>query len=401
MADTVHNPDRYMLDFRQILAQGRKRIGVLMGAGTPVSIRVNADGDIDPKGNALIPAIAELTGKVLANLPKDHSKVVEAICKELINSPNIEMILSRIRSYGEFVGAHQINGYNGQQYKDLAADICKQIGEIVSAKLPSQQNSYSELIAWIAGVDRPHPVEIFTPNYDLLLEEAMERSQVPYFDGFVGAAEPFFDSSTTSKNDLPSRWVRLWKLHGSLGWGRNTNGELIRGLGRSATECIFPDHMKYEQTQKMPYTAFFDRLRAFLMVPDTLLISSGFSYFDAHISAVIEESLAANPAASVFAFQHGGLDDQEYASKIAFRRPNMSVYAADKAVISGVKAPWRPGEPLNRDWAAIRSNYWAEKTDGTGSCFTLGGFQEFARFLALSQSEQVEAAEEPPESVLS
>ena len=32
-APTIHNPDRYMADLRQILSQGRKRIGVLIGAG--------------------------------------------------------------------------------------------------------------------------------------------------------------------------------------------------------------------------------------------------------------------------------------------------------------------------------------------------------------------------------
>jgi hypothetical protein len=38
MAETVHNPDRYIGDLRQILAQGRKRIGILIGAGGPASV---------------------------------------------------------------------------------------------------------------------------------------------------------------------------------------------------------------------------------------------------------------------------------------------------------------------------------------------------------------------------
>jgi hypothetical protein len=40
--DTVHNPDRFMADLRQILSQGRKRIGILIGAGGPLSVRVDA-----------------------------------------------------------------------------------------------------------------------------------------------------------------------------------------------------------------------------------------------------------------------------------------------------------------------------------------------------------------------
>ncbi|MBA9833518.1 hypothetical protein DI458_01305 [Burkholderia contaminans] len=34
-----------MSDLRQILSQGRKRIALLVGAGAPLAIRVNADGN--------------------------------------------------------------------------------------------------------------------------------------------------------------------------------------------------------------------------------------------------------------------------------------------------------------------------------------------------------------------
>lgn len=36
MTVSVHNPDQYMASLRQIIAQGRKRIGLLVGAGAPV-----------------------------------------------------------------------------------------------------------------------------------------------------------------------------------------------------------------------------------------------------------------------------------------------------------------------------------------------------------------------------
>jgi hypothetical protein len=44
-----------MADLRQILSQGRKRIGILIGAGGPLSVRVDAGGKLDPNGQALIP----------------------------------------------------------------------------------------------------------------------------------------------------------------------------------------------------------------------------------------------------------------------------------------------------------------------------------------------------------
>ena len=45
----------------------------------------------------------------------------------------------------------------------------------------------------------------------------------------------------------------------------------------------------------------FERLRQFLANPDTLLLSIGFSFRDAHISADVEESLATNANAAAIA----------------------------------------------------------------------------------------------------
>lgn len=396
MAETVHNPDRYMADLRQILAQGRKRIGVLLGAGTPVALRVDpATGQLKVGGEPLIPAIAGLTEQVIAKLGEPDRTVVNDISKELGDNTNIEMILSKIRSLAAVIGTNKINGLDAGGFTDLGRAICEEIGRIVGAKLPSESNPYTELVAWIGGVDRKHAIEIFTPNYDLLMEEALERSRVPYFDGFSGAHEPFFDPSTIANDDLPARWVRLWKLHGSLGWVMKNETELVRKGDRTASELIYPDHLKYEQIQKQPYTAFFDRLKKFLSTPDTLLVTCGFSYFDSHISAVIEEALAANPSASVFAFQHGKLANETYSSGLAKKRPNMSVYASDGAVINCIPAGWRTGDLPSPDWAVIRASYWSERVEGEGHCFVLGDFSDFARFFALAQAEQIFASPAP------
>jgi hypothetical protein len=66
---------------------------------------------------------------------------------------------------------------------------------------------------------------------------------------------------------------------------------VIRTGKSSASHLVFPEHLKYDQTQKAPYTALLDRLKTFLSTDDTLLISIGFSYADAHIAARIDEGL--------------------------------------------------------------------------------------------------------------
>jgi hypothetical protein len=43
-----------------------------------------------------------------------------------------------------------------------------------------------DFAAWAARTNYLTPLEVFTVNYDLLIEEAFEEFLVPYFDGFVG-----------------------------------------------------------------------------------------------------------------------------------------------------------------------------------------------------------------------
>ena len=47
---TTHNPDRFMADLRQILSQGRKRVGLLVGAGAPVALKVDENGNLNHEG---------------------------------------------------------------------------------------------------------------------------------------------------------------------------------------------------------------------------------------------------------------------------------------------------------------------------------------------------------------
>ncbi|WSG74545.1 hypothetical protein U8P80_01425 [Rhizobium beringeri] len=70
MNKSVHNPDQYMSALRTIIAQGRKRIGLLVGAGASAGMK-KVDGTYP-----LIPAVAGLTDQVLTILgPTYKSKL--------------------------------------------------------------------------------------------------------------------------------------------------------------------------------------------------------------------------------------------------------------------------------------------------------------------------------------
>lgn len=378
-----HNIDRYIIDLRSILSLGSKRVGLFIGSGVPASIQVKNDIVVESGGQRLIETIVPMTKAITDSIDKKLAPALNATIQAIGGTPNIEVILSRTRALGRLLGDHKVQDISGQDYKDLESAICKKIGELVSPKLPSGANPYSELVGWISGTSRAHALEIFTTNYDLLLEEALERAKIPYFDGFVGSHDPFFDATSVANDGLPKRWVKLWKIHGSLGWDFKGT-RITRSGDRASCGLIYPSELKYEESQKLPYQALFDRLRKFLETPDTLLITCGFSFDDSHIASVFEEALATNPAASIFAFQYYGLDAEKSATALAYKRSNLSVYCRDGAVINCIRGPWVVGEPPTKNWYSMRPAFIR---DGSTNELSLGDFKALARFLAMIKSD--------------
>ncbi|TXL75229.1 SIR2 family protein [Vineibacter terrae] len=383
-----------MVDLRQILSQGRKRVGLLIGAGAPTAVKVDDKGQLKDDGKPLIPDVARLTDAVVNALPAADQGVIAKLKTKPDENPNIEAILTRVRRLAQAIASEKVHGLDATGYTSLAERICQEIGSKVGERLPDGQTPFTELISWIGGTHRDHPVEIFTPNYDLLIEEAFERARLPYFDGFTGAHMPFFDPVSVSGDKLPPRWSRLWKIHGSLGWDVHGDSIIRTGL-RTATKLIYPDHLKYDEVTRQPYSSLFEHLRQFLITPDTLLICSGFSFFDAHICAVLDEALAANTHTAIFAFQYQNLDKETLATKFAMNRPNLSVYARDGAVIFGVPGQWQPGQPPTDDWESIRQTFWQAGTSKDPAQFLLGDFAKLARFFSLTQASKMIPAPTP------
>lgn len=191
-----------------------------------------------------------------------------------------------------------------------------------------------------------HPFsEIFTTNYDILIEQALERQQVPYFDGFVGSARPFFDQRAIEDGEIPKRWSRLWKLHGSINWRYNkTSKAVVRSEHEADGDelLIHPSHMKYDESRRMPYFVMIDRLRTFLRHKErpVALIILGYSFGDQHLNEAIVESLKANASSACFALQYGKLADYPDGVALAKANGNLSLMAYDGAVIRRRQGPW-------------------------------------------------------------
>lgn len=383
---SFHDPQIQADYIRQSLSHDKRPIGLFIGAGCPVSITVDRSGAKGP----LIPNIAGMTTLVnTALLTSPHKKVYEMVLSHFVSdgiaSPNVEMLLSHVRFLKQVAGKDQARGVTADEADKLDIAICDELSKMANQALPSSDTPYHWLAAWTGSINRTFPVEFFTTNYDLLLEEALEANRVPFFDGFVGSKSSFLDLQAMEGDALPPRWARLWKIHGSLNWGEDKNGNIHRGTIAGANRrLIYPSHLKYDESRRMPYLAMLDRLRAFLKQQASVLIIAGFSFSDDHLNEIIVQGLQGNATAAAFALMYGSINSYPKLVELARNRANLSVLAADQAVIGTRLAEWTKGTPpgFGQDSLAVR---WIDDPDVPGTRKTimmLVDFQILAEFAA-------------------
>ena len=268
--DESHEPLQLAKQLRQVLAADKLSVGFFLGAGCPCSIRIR--NEHDSSDTPLIPGIeglTEIVTKVLSDSP-DMGPPFRQLCATLNEDGfvefTVELLLSRIRSMRDAAGSAEVRGLSAQHLATLDRKICHTISTIVTRSLPTDDTAYHSLARFVGSLRLP-PSEIFTTNYDLLAEQALESQQVAFFDGFVGSSRPFFDQRAIEDDTLPNRWALLWKLHGSINWRFNRNSNTVIRSERPSDGdelLIHPSHLKYDESRRMPYLVMIDRLRTFL-----------------------------------------------------------------------------------------------------------------------------------------
>lgn len=393
------NPYRQAQLLQQALAPDKMRVAFFLGAGCPLSVRVPEGDSTKP----LIPDIAGLTTVVSSLLGESSAskdpfeKIIARIKTPELENPTIEDILSHVRALKDVIRESSWEGLTSKLLADLDGEICRRITEVMQVTLPSTDTPYHRFASWVGGLKRAHPIEIFTPNYDLLIEQALEDCRVPYFDGFTGSREAFFDLSTMEgeafKGDaLPARWARLWKVHGSINWwlakdSTGTKEVVLRcGTKEGARQMIHPSHWKYDDSRRMPYLAMQDRLRSFLSRGQAVLVTCGYSFVDIHLNEAIMQGLEGNPTAVCFALAYGDRASHPKAVECAKSRPNLRLLAADGGVINAVPTDWtataNAEHPLHD--VAVKTGALVNRSNAPDErCkFLLGDFKAFGEFLA-------------------
>ena len=315
---------------------------------------------------------------MLANLDNGQKASLALILENL----NLEQGLSRLRRISALLVGDQIfDGLTAKTALDLDKAICRIIItelDIINANFAPSRH----FAAWLARANYHAPVEIFTVNYDLLLETALEEMQVPYFDGFLGNLRARFQTELVearpgAENEgIPTFFARLWKLHGSVNWVWENSRHIVRigqPVSKEMAAAIYPSDTKYEESRRVPFLVLQDRMRRALHQPETLVLVAGYSFGDAHLNELLFDAAMRRERTEIVVFCYSTIPD--ILAERALLTPNIQVLGDQEAIIGGVRANWAP--PENGCPGIFEENH-----------FLLGDFRKLAEYLAKSTSRE-------------
>lgn len=186
------------------------------------------------------------------------------------------------------------------------------------------------------GANLPRP-QVFTTNYDLVIERALDELGYPYIDGFSGTVDrrlnfafyglDFHRVETTTQSVLSRAEGALYlhKVHGSLNWRTSNARDRLTGLQSLEVRqslsssndddlvLIYPTSSKEGDTLAYPYSDLLRLLGDAVQQDDTAVIVAGYGFADAHINRILLRTLATNSALNIFvADPFAVLDDSDW-----------------------------------------------------------------------------------------
>lgn len=307
-----------------------EHLSLLVGSGLTTAVQFDACGSAD---NGM-----SKTSEFTVYSDEIEKAAVDSAKKSGRNIANIE---DRIRVANEV-----LNGLKVLQYSDDASDISTKLdtlrsdlenviknftdniavieASIMSADSLRRETAINKLVLFLMSFasrtgtrDR---LNIFTTNYDRLIEAGADVAGLRLIDRFVGVLSPIFRSS---RMDVDMHYnppgirgeprylegvARFTKLHGSLDWinvgedirriglpfGAKTIQPFLETAGFDASYSslmIYPNSAKDRETAEYPYVELFRDFASALCRPNSTLVTYGYSFGDDHINRVIRDML--------------------------------------------------------------------------------------------------------------
>lgn len=174
------------------------------------------------------------------------------------------------------------------------------------------KNFYRKLSLRDSNLPKPN---VFTTNYDMYSEKAMDDLGITYTNGFSGFVKRYFNPSIfnyalAEQMDISSfKWnvidsfIYLFKIHGSVNWVeveetnklfkveelQNTDFEYLKSKKQNI--MIYPSPIKQNASLGSPYSDLFREFQKRITQNQSVLITLGFSFSDEHINNLIYQAL--------------------------------------------------------------------------------------------------------------
>ncbi|WP_196601418.1 SIR2 family protein [Pectinatus frisingensis] len=305
-----------------------EHLSVLTGNGLSIAVQFLATGD----GNTA------MSGQDIDSAFKD--KILEAARKSSVASGRGEKnIEDEIRVTNELIRGLEILGYDTDAakkddykklcqglealIKDFTDGISKIEASVATAALKERAFGYlvSFLMSFASRTGTRERLNIFTTNYDRLIEAGAELAGLHLLDRFVGTLAPIFRSS---RLDIDMHYnppgirgeprylegvARFTKLHGSIDWvdvgtdirriglpfGSADIKNFLNAPGLDNVDrrkvMIYPNSSKDRETAEYPYVELFRDFAAALCRPNSTLVTYGYGFGDDHINRIIRDML--------------------------------------------------------------------------------------------------------------
>ncbi|MDI9505903.1 MAG: SIR2 family protein [Bacillota bacterium] len=309
-----------------------EHLSLLTGTGLSTAIEVMATGS----ANVVMSA---------PTLETDYSDVIKASAKAIAtkNKRGAANIEDYIRVIDELIRGLEILGHNNSDNKDkkdayekLAVNFEKIISKFTSnissienniatadeeARLEAFDYLINFLMSFASRTGTRERLNIFTTNYDRLIEAGSELAGLHLLDRFVGVLAPIFRSS---RLDIDMHYnppgirgeprylegvARFTKLHGSIDWidtgtdirriglpfGSKGIDSFLNAPGIEGIDIrqimIYPNAAKDRETTEYPYVELFRDFAATLCRPNSTLVTYGYGFGDDHINRIVRDML--------------------------------------------------------------------------------------------------------------
>lgn len=233
--------------------------------------------------------------------------------EKLSDSFNLENFLSILLSYEKFVSEDE-----KETFLNSKEAIFQEIIKATSYEYNTEKFRHAKFLNILSKLTKKEQkLNIVTTNYDTLIEDSANKEGFTVLDGFKFAQIPIFDASMfdwhlikdvpnvkTQEVEYMSKVINLLKIHGSLTWELgSTEKSILRKPKNSVKKpiMVFPSSDKYAQSYQEPYFELFTKFQELLKRSNTLLITSGFSFADNHISRMILQAIKLNGSLHVLA----------------------------------------------------------------------------------------------------